>query len=169
MPRRSMLIVRVCMLAAAVAWVAGCATEEPRSRPQVGNVQLIDSNTDARVPHALVVELIFTNEGVQPGTQLIVDGAQQPGRSEEVDFRVNVVDRAGRVLSEYGLADPRKVIVERRGWVMMPQAVHAARFPLSKDAAAVRLFDARGQLLARADVEPIVTTFCREHPRVKGC
>lgn len=160
----------------AAAWLgavmligSGCASTEPPPRPQVGNIKLVYDKGEVGPGHAVLVPLTFTAEGVQPGAPMVTNGASNTTVSDQRDFRLDLVDRRDRVLSRYDIADPRKVIVERHGWLMLPQGQHVARFPLHSDAVAVRVHDTNGNLLARADVSQAVTAFCHDHSDVRDC
>jgi hypothetical protein len=163
-----MLSLRAAVLLLAAAAAAGCAETAP-SRGQVGNVRLVSQMDEPGVGRAVVATFVFTPDGIKVGDSGVVWGAANEVKTDFDDFAIDLVDRRGRVLAQYGIKDPRKAIIEKQGWLERPAASHVARFPFKPDAAAIRVLDAKRKVLAHSEITAIVEEFCRAHPGAHEC
>jgi len=163
-----MLSVRAAFVVLALAGAVGCAETAP-SRGQFGNVRLVNQTDEPGVGRAVVATFVFTPDGVKDGDSGVVFGAGNEVKTDFDDFTVDLVDRRGRVLAQYGIKDPRKAIIERQGWLERPAASHVARFAFKPDAASIRVLDAKRKMVAHAEITPLVEEFCRAHPGLHDC
>jgi hypothetical protein len=170
MPRGTVLSARraAAALAAAVLVMAGCAETAP-SRGQVGNVKLVTATEEPGVGRALVTAFLFTPDGIKVGDSAVVYGAGNEVQTDFDEYQIDLVDRRGRVLGQYGIQDPRNVILEKQGWLERPSASHIARFPFKPDATAIRVLDGRRKVLAHAEISQLVESFCKAHTGQQEC
>jgi hypothetical protein len=168
-------------LALALVTMVGCARRssapEPvldvpagTSRPErVGTIQFVSDVDRGAVRPVIIAMFHFTTDGVRGADAMVIDGA--PGRvmGALADFRLELVDAAGDMLDGYVIPDPRRMIVEQQGWVEVPEMLYPARFRFNGRAAAARVLNPQGKMLARIDVVEPVRKFCRDHPTGPDC
>jgi hypothetical protein len=163
MDRNSLSIATVGLL---VFLATGCGARpsgQPAATPNtglVGGIALVRDLSEVSGQKVIVATYVFRSAGVQPLGALVVFGSGETPSLDDYHFRIRLVDGMGTVLSEYGIWDPRKAIVEMQGLVEVPEAVHVVRLPFDARARQVRVVDRQDKVVAATDVGPIIREFC---------
>jgi hypothetical protein len=148
--------------------ITGCATPELTERPAaadedglIGTVRLVGELNEAPEDRTLVAAYRFAPNVVESIAAYVVPGAGGLPRSEFGDFRIALVGLNGEIIGEYGIRNPRRLLVERHGMIEIPEALYVARFPFDLRAREVRILDRKGKVLATTDLQPALREFCR--------
>jgi len=157
--------------------LVGCAAtgrvqEKPAEAPrtgQVGNIMLVDNTARTSGDKVIVAVFHFAPDRVYSREVIATFGPNRPARTDARDYVFQLVDRQGRVITEYGIWNPRKVVVEKQGVVETPEATYAARFPFDSRAREVRLLDSSGNVVATTQVSSVVSEFCARLKQDKDC
>jgi hypothetical protein len=155
----------------------GCAgttgiKEKPAEAPivgQVGSILLVQDTNTAGGDKVLVATYLFRAGQVQPREAIVTFGSGKVPRSEAGDFRLQLMDRQGKVSAEYGIWNPRKVVVEKQGLAEVPEAIYSARFPFNAHAWEIRVLDPQGNVVARTDIGSVIREFCSKLREDKDC
>ena len=138
-------------------------------RGQVANIMLVDRPDQAQAEKVILATFLFTAAAVQPKEAMVTFGPARTPRSEAGDYRLRLIDQQNRVLSEYAIWDPRKVVVERQGLVENPTGTYTAHFPMNARAKAVQVLDKQGNLVATAEIGSVIREFCRRTKQDRDC
>lgn len=163
--------VAVCVFLAAVA---GCArnTSQPSGAGQTGQVAgilLVRDPAQGTGDKVIVASYRFTAQGVEARETMVAFGPANLPRTDASEFRFQLIDRQGAVRAEYGITDPRKVVVEQQGLVEVPEAIYVARLPFNSGAREVRVLNAQGAAVASTDVRAVISGFCADRKQDKDC
>ena len=146
--------------------------EKPASAPtrgQVGNITLVESTAQVGGDKVIVATYLFRAMAVEPKEAMVAFGSSKIPRSEAKDYQVILVDHQGNVLAQYGIWNPRKLVVEKQGLVENPEATYSARFPFDARAKEVRVLDSQGVLVAKTEVGSVIREFCAKLKHDKDC
>lgn len=165
--------IAMLLFATASCSMPGCAAQQSegtRSDPrqevnagttgQVGGISVVEGGNPEAQPIVVVASYRFDRNGVHPREAIMAFGAGNEPRSDGADFRFQLMGAQDRPLSEFGVMDPRRAVVEEEGLVENPEATYAARFPFHPATRAIRVLDATGREVARTDLVPVIREFC---------
>ena len=113
----------------------------------------------------------FEEGKVEAHELVVVPGTGKIPISQKCDFYFELVDGENRLLARYGIWNPRILITDeddKTGFVEVPSAIFAARFPFTVKAKEIRVLNAQKKVLAGQDVRAAIKEFCskfRDHPR----
>jgi hypothetical protein len=161
------------MLVAIVTWISaalvvvGCASLDGKGRRKVvaeadlvGTIRLAEELGERAEDKTFVAAYRFAANMIESVDVQIAPGDGGVPRNESGDFRVALVDEEGKILGEYGIRNPRKLLIERQGMVEVPETLYVARFPFDVDAREIHILDRRGKVLAVTDLLPAFRRFC---------
>jgi hypothetical protein len=170
-----MLALRLGSIALALM-LAGCVTDEVRERPAsaeedglVGTIRLVVELRELPEEKTLVAAYRFAANTVEPIEARVVPGAGGMPRTESGDFRIVLLDRDGQALREYGIRNPRRLLVERHGMIETPEALYVARFGFDARAREIRVLDRKRKILATTDLLPAMREFCTTATADEDC
>jgi hypothetical protein len=147
----------------------GKVRTDGQAGPRVGNIALVEDIHEDGQAKVIVGAFVFGRDDVTPAAVNIDFGSAPMVPSDARELTVDLIDERGGVLAVHGFRNPRKVVVERQGLVEQPTVLYAVRFPFSRRATAMRVFDGGGRLLATLEVQHAIELFCRSRRQDAGC
>ena len=111
------LVIVLMALAACVNGEAEQMTANAHTVGQVGSIMLVADATQPTGSKVIVATFRFHSGGVDPGEVLVAFGSANVPRTEANDFKLSLVDVGSIALTEYGIWNPRRVVVENEGLV----------------------------------------------------
>lgn len=147
-------------------------TDEPPI-VQLGNILIVDKPSDVLlVQKVFVATFQFQKDKIKKEKVIVALGRGKVPHSQQCDFWFELVDVKDNVLAKYGIWNPRRVIADEHkeiGFVEIPVATFAARFPFSVNAQEIRVLDAKQKKVASTDVRPAIAYFCKAHKDDPEC
>ncbi len=148
---------------------------------QVGNILLVEKPRRVLSAQKVFVGAFkfetdkFGNDKIGPQELVIAFGTGKIPYSQQCDFWFELVDVKDNVLARFGISDPRQLIVDDQnkqkmgGFVKVPVAKFAARFPFSADAKEIRVLNAQEQPVTSTNVRAAIYEFCAAHEKDPDC
>jgi hypothetical protein len=116
----------------------------------------------------IVVSFQLSGDRVEPGEAVLTYGVVRSLPPSGSDFSVDLLS-SRETLQTKSFADPRKVIAERRGNVVLSQGTLTVRFAYRPAASNVRLRAQNNRVLANVDLRGLLERFCRDNQRDPIC